>query len=151
MGVSKFFAGSRAGKNLQIKGFARASFVMDILPSTFWEGVVAVLVLVVAVASLKIVFSFQFNLNRWMDARRKGLKEKIKNTCPHTKLSVGEGGIYVESLFYKPPFSLVYRCSQCGLQTCDPNVIQATVEQYGHNPQLYPLQLKKLRRLKKKL
>ena len=124
---------------------------MNIIPSTFWEAVVTVLVLVTAVVSLKFAFSFRFDVNRWMDSKRKRLKEKIQTTCPHTKLSVRKGGICVESLFYKPPFTWVYQCSRCGIQTCDPNAIQAIAEQYGRNPRRYLSQLKELERLINKL
>ena len=122
---------------------------MEILLDILWEVVVAVLVLMAGSVGTKI--GFTFNINQWMESRRKRSKEKLRRVCPHA-LPIKEGDQRgFESTFSTPYGTEQWVCWRCGLVTHDIRGSEHMIERYASNPRLYFKQEEAFDRIAKKV
>ena len=124
-------------------------FIMDFLPDTFWEWVLAVFVVMVAAVVVK--FGFTFDVNQWGESKRKRLKEKLRAKCPHADLVEAGGRWRFESSFLSPFGTSAYECQRCGLVTQDVRAAARMLERYTNNPKLHVKQVKVFHKVHKKL
>lgn len=100
---------------------------------SFWQWLGAALVLVVTIIGIKIAVNF--DINRYLEGRKKAQERKLTALCPHTELRVLESGeIIVESRFHSPMGTTSYICGQCGLVVHDQNEALRVSQIWGGNP-----------------
>ncbi len=104
-------AGKR-GVSMEIK-------IFDMLADSFGP-VIAIFAVFVFSIIAAIRFAFRFDLNSYLDSRKKRHLGIARLECPHMTLCKTENGIAVQSLFVSPPGALSYQCRQCGLITNRP-------------------------------
>ena len=76
---------------------------------SFWHWLAATVVAVFSIIAVKIAVTF--DLNRHLEGRREREKERLKDLCPHTELTLLESDeISVESRFHKPAMTLNCVC-----------------------------------------
>lgn len=80
----------------------------------FWQLIVGILTFVFGFVAIKI--SLTFDLNKYLEDRRKSYIPKLQNACPHVNLtSIGDGQIEVTSHFISPPGTMQWQCQRCKL------------------------------------
>jgi len=76
-----------------------------------------ILILIIA-GAIAIRFSLRFDLNRFLEHRRKIRLDQLKNICPHCKIELvdkeGKTKIKCTPYFHKPSGTFNYICSRCG-------------------------------------
>lgn len=94
---------------------------------------IALLIIIGAVA---IRISFKFDLNKYLENRRKIKIDQLKNICPHCKIEfVGNKQIKVESYFYTDYGNPNYVCSRCGRVVPFEEDVNRICENYAQDPQ----------------
>ncbi|MCY4673292.1 MAG: hypothetical protein OXD43_05925 [Bacteroidetes bacterium] len=121
----------------------------DLLPDTFWELVVAALVLMAGAVVVEI--GFTFDINRWQESKRKWEEKKLRTKCPHATF-IKEGDQYG----FESTFSIIFgtewwRCGKCGLETHDIRGSKRMIERFASNRELYRKQENEFIRAHKKL
>ena len=73
-----------------------------------------ILILIIA-GAVAIRFTFKFDLNKYLESRRKIKLDQLKNICPHGRITniTDKGVITFESFFVSPFGTMDYICSQC--------------------------------------
>ena len=73
---------------------------------------------VIAVTSILVIrIGLRFDINKWMEERRKIQKVKLKNICPHVNCYKHNDKWRLESLFISPSGTHNWICQQCGTVT----------------------------------
>lgn len=71
------------------------------------------IILLMVISAIAIRISFKFDLNKYLENRRKIKIDQLKNICPHGRIiKVGEKFGF-ESFFVSPVGTMDYICSQC--------------------------------------
>ena len=105
---------------------------MDWSDWSFWQWLGTALTLVVTAIGIK--FAVTFDLNRYLEWRKKAQKRKLTALCPHTELRLLESGeILVESRFHRPMGTTAYICGQCGLVVHDQNTALRISQNWASN------------------
>ena len=119
---------------------------------TFWNVIGIIIAIAICAIAVKVVFSFSFDLNKWIDRRDNKLKSRLRSTCPHVVIEEMEDGrLVLQSLFLTVPNTYNFRCSKCGLTTVDKRIAEASIKYYTGRPKEYGSALKKFDRLYKRL
>ena len=116
----------------------------------FTEIIILIIVVVLSVIAIRI--SFKFDLNKYLENRRKIKIDQLKNICPHGRITniTDKGIITFESFFVSPIGTMDYACSQCNAIAGEEHVNRIN-EQYKHNPSLVFEKQKKFIKKAKKL
>ena len=116
----------------------------------FSEIIILIIVLVISVIAIRI--SFKFDLNRYLENRRKIKIDQLKNICPHGRIiDITGNQIKFESLFSSPAGTLKWICSQCGCIVDHEDDVNRINEKYNKNPSLVLEKQKKFFKKAKKL
>src|SRR5258708_6083264 len=80
----------------------------------FWQLIVAIVVVVFSIVAIKI--SLNFDLNKYLESRRKSYTQKLKSACTHVELSPGDDGKMIQArhLYISPPGTIQWHCQRCG-------------------------------------
>lgn len=91
----------------------------------------------IIIGAIAIRISFKFDLNRYLENRRKIKIAQLKNICPHGKIIdvSDKGRIAFESFFVSPVGTMDYICSQCNAVVGEEQVNRIN-ETYKKNPEL---------------
>lgn len=103
------------------------------------------------IGAIAIRFTFKFNLNRYLENRRKIKIDQLKNICPHGRIAniTNDGKVAFESFFVSPVGTMDYICSQCNVKVGEEQVNRLN-ERYRNNLDLiYKKQEEFARRVKK--
>ena len=75
-----------------------------------------ILILIIA-GAIVIRFTFKFDLNKYLENRRKIKIDQLKNICPHGRIAsiTDDGKVTFESFFVSPVGTMDYVCSQCNV------------------------------------
>lgn len=96
------------------------------------------ILIVIIVSALAIRFSFKFDLNRFLENRRKIKLDQLKNICPHMRISHHKDNEFaMQSYFSKPRGTFNWICSQCGCVVDSQEEVDRLMEPYKKNPNLY--------------
>ncbi len=72
------------------------------------------ILILIIVGAVAIKISFKFDLNRYLDDRRKIKIGQLQNICPHCKIEVlDKNNIKVESYFHTPSGNPNWICRRC--------------------------------------
>ena len=109
-------------------------------------------ILIIIVSAIAIRVSFKFDLNKYLESRRKIKIDQLKNICPHARvIDVKGNAISIESLFSSPVGTLKWICSQCGCVVDAEEEVNRINERYKENPSLILEKQKKFIEHAKKL
>lgn len=95
------------------------------------------LIIVLVLSAIAIRISFKFDLNKYLENRRKIKLDQLKNICPHGRITniTDDGLITFESFFVSPAGTMDYICSQCNAVVGEEHVNRLN-ERYKENPNL---------------
>lgn len=117
---------------------------------TFLE--ILVLIIVIALSIIVVRISFKFDINRFLENRRKIKIDQLKNICPHMKISSDNGNNFSMQSFFSSPFgTLMWACSQCGLIVGSEEDVNRLMEPYKNNLKSYLKRQKEFIKKAKKL
>lgn len=106
------------------------------------------ILILIIIGAVAIRISFKFDLNRYLESRRKIKIDQLKNICPHGRIIDVKGNrISFESLFASPVGTRQWGCSQCGCVVDHEDDVNRINERYKDNPSII---LKKQERFIKK-
>jgi hypothetical protein len=98
---------------------------------------IIILILVIALSIIAIRISFKFDLNKYLENRRKIKLDQLKNICPHGRIiDINGNQIKFESLFSSPMGTPKWICSQCGCVVDHEEDVNRINEKYGKNPSM---------------
>lgn len=95
------------------------------------------ILILIIVGAFAIRFSFKFDLNKFLENRRKIKLDQLKNICPHGRvIDVNGNQIRFESLFSSPVGTVKWICSQCGCIVDHEDDVNRINERYSKNPSM---------------
>lgn len=116
----------------------------------FIEILILIFMIVLSIVVIRI--SFKFDLNRYLEDRRKIKLNRLKNICPHIIISRHEGNAFlIESTFSSPMGTPKWICSRCGCVVESQEDVNRLIEPYKKNMNLYLERQKKFIKEAKKL
>ena len=77
----------------------------------FYQIIILIIVGVVSIIAVRI--SFKFDLNKYLENRRKIKIEQLKNICPHGRIIKINNKFAFESFFVSPMGTMNYVCPRC--------------------------------------
>ena len=96
---------------------------------------IALIFLVVVISLVAVKIGISFDVNIFLEHRRKRQKERLKVLCPHVLISpVGEN--YKITPLMKPISKGMWSCSRCNLITDSEIWIDEQLNQFRANPSL---------------
>lgn len=109
-------------------------------------------IIIVISSAIAIRISFKFDLNKYLENRRKIKIDQLKNICPHGRIKniTDKGIITFESFFVSPVGTMDYICSQCNAVVGEEHLNRIN-ERYKQNPSLILEKQKKFIKKAKKL
>ena len=116
----------------------------------FSESIILIIVIVLSIIAIRI--SFKFDLNKYLENRRKIKIDQLKNICPHGRITniTDKGVITFESFFVSPVGTMDYICSQCNAVVGKEHVNRIN-DRYIKNPNLVFKKQKEFTKKAKKL
>ncbi len=94
------------------------------------------ILILIIVGAFAIRFSFKFDLNKFLENRRKVKLGQLKGLCPHTTANVNGEQIIIESLLSSPRGTRQWYCQQCGLDLNSEQQVRNIMELYEKDPTL---------------
>lgn len=102
---------------------------------TFLE--ILILIFAIALSIIAIRISLKFDINKFLENRRKIKLAQLKNICPHGGIiDIMENQVKFESYFSSPVGTLNWVCSQCGCIVDHEDDVNRINERYKKNPHL---------------
>ena len=115
-----------------------------------YEIILLILVIVVSIVAIRI--SFKFDINKYLEHRRKIKLDQLKNICPHMRISLNKDNSFLfESYFASPIGTTKYICTQCGCVVESEEEVNRLMEPYKKQPNLYLEKQKEFIKKAKKL
>ncbi len=110
------------------------------------------IIITIAILIVAIKITFTFDINKYLESRKKDLENKIKNYCPHAYVISVEGGVKVQSAFISPSGTTNYICERCQLVTyhIDEMTERQRVQSFAKDLKEYNKQEKKFQKLLRK-
>jgi hypothetical protein len=116
---------------------------------TFLE--ILALLIVAILGAIAIRISFTFDINKFLESRRKIKVEQLKNICPHGMMNLENKNLIFESFFASPIGTTKYFCRQCGLIVASEEDANRITEQFLKNPDHFIKRHRKFNKTAKKL
>lgn len=117
-------------------------------------GPIITLIIVVAFSITAILrFGVQFDLNKYLESRKKKHEALAQVECPHLRFESTDEGVVAESLFYTPFGTTNWICRQCGIVipiSPDEANLKKTAEYYLQHQNEYNQKIKRFERHAKK-
>lgn len=115
----------------------------------FYQLLLLIILAILGTIAIRITFSF--DLNRYMEDKRKRNLSKLKNACTHHQIIQGKDQYAVQPLFISPPGTLQWQCQRCGaIKYFADGELERMSEYYANNPEEYIKQEKRFKKLVKK-
>jgi len=112
---------------------------------------ILILIFAIALSIIAIRISFKFDINKFLENRRKIKLNQLKNICPHGTMKLEGDKLIFTSFFQSPVGTLSYICDQCGLIVASQTEANRITKQFLHNPDLFIKRQKKFVKKAKKL
>lgn len=110
------------------------------------------IVILVIIAAVAVRISFKFDLNRYLENRRKIKMDKLSNICPHCNMELLDNNqIKVQSYFSSPIGTSKWICSRCHLVVESEDDVKRLMAHFTKNPELWIKEEKKFVKQMKKL
>ena len=116
----------------------------------WWQ--ILLIILLIVFGAIVIRLSFNFDINRCLESRRKIKIEQLKNICPHCNIAyVGGNNFSYESFFSSRPGTINWRCSQCDLIVGSKEDVDSLMEPLQKDPTLFLERKKRFVKMARKL
>lgn len=131
--------------------------VLDFISSNF--GNFALLVIVIALSIVAVRIGIAFDINRYLEQRKKTHLAKARNLCSHLEFDIlnkddssRQINVQYRSLFESPSGTIMWVCSRCGSvqNNVDENQIAHQAQYYLSNTDLYQKTMKRYSKHMKK-
>lgn len=110
----------------------------------WWQG----LILIIA-SAVAFRFAIRFDLNRYLENRRRIKLDQLKNICPHCKIEIlDKNQVKVESYFSSPIGTSNWICSRCHQVVESEDKVNKISEYHAKHPDVF---LEKENRFQKKV
>lgn len=109
------------------------------------------ILIIIIISAIAIRISFKFDLNKYLENRRKIKLDQLKNICPHGRFIQKNEKIGFESFFSSPRGTMKWICSQCGCIVESEEDINRINKRYLKNPDLVFKKQKRFIKKAKKL
>ncbi len=96
---------------------------------------IIILIIIIVISIIAIRISFKFDLNKYLENRRKIKIDQLKNICPHGRITKVNDNFAFESFFVSPAGTMDYICSQCNAVAGKEHVNRIN-ERYKENPSI---------------
>ena len=93
------------------------------------------IIILIVISAIAIRISFKFDLNKYLEKRRKINLDQLKNICPHGRITKINDKFAFESFFVSPVGMMDYICSQCNAVVGEEHLDRIN-ERYLKNPNL---------------
>ena len=108
--------------------------------------------ILIILGAFAIRFSVKFDLNKYLENRRKIKIDQLKNICPHCRIEfVDKNHIKVESYFSSPIGTTDYICSRCHRVVESQEDVNRINENYAKDPDRFLKNEKRFIKQMKKL
>lgn len=130
---------------------------LDFISSNF--GNFALLIIVIAVSIVAVKIGITFDINKYLEQRKKTHLSKAQNLCPHLEFDILDQdnnnrqiNVQYRSLFESPSGTTKWICSRCGSvrNNVDENQIAQQAQHYLSNTDLYQKTMKRYNKHMKK-
>lgn len=92
------------------------------------------ILILIIIGAIAIRISFKFDLNRYLENRRKIRIDQLKNICPHGRIiDITGNQVKFESLFSSPIGTPKWICSQCNCVVDSEEDVDRINEKYKEN------------------
>lgn len=122
---------------------------MDAFTSWLSENGLAIIGMLIAAVAVRGIV--KFDVNQWLNDRRKRLEDNLRMLCPHVRTFVSGNTVEVHSTFISPPGTVAWQCQICGKTNYDGSAIGAQVQYWCANPNALSERNKEMEKLAKKL
>ena len=92
---------------------------------------------IIVISAIAIRISFKFDLNRFLENRRKIKIDQLKNICPHCKIEVKDKKLFIQPYFSSPIGTTKHICSRCGCVVESEEDIKRICENYAKNTERF--------------
>lgn len=123
--------------------------ILSAIGLEFNQLIVLIVVIVFSVIAIKLTITF--DLNRYLEDRKKMNMNRLRNACTHHQVvSLGEQHS-LQSLFISPPGTVQWQCQQCGAaKYFSDGELERMTQYYLDNFEEFVKQQKKFQKLMKK-
>jgi hypothetical protein len=116
---------------------------------SFWQFVGVIATFVATFIAIKV--SLSFDVNKYLDSRKKAYMVKLRNACTHVDFVKAHGNIVVRTLFVSPPGTVQWQCQRCGVaKFMQDGELESYRDYYVENPDEYRKREKRFLKLAKK-
>lgn len=131
--------------------------ILDFISANFGNFVLLIIVLAVSIIAVKI--GITFDINKFLEQRKKTHLAKAQNLCPHMEFDILNAddssrqiNVQYRSLFESPPGTTRWICSRCGFvqNNVDESLIAQQAQRYLSNTDLYEKTMKQYNKYMKK-
>jgi hypothetical protein len=110
------------------------------------------IIILLVLSAIAIRFTFKFDLNKFLESRRKIKLEQLKNICSHCKIEfVDKGKVKITPYFVSLFGSFQWKCSRCGCIVECIEDVDRICGNYGKNPKKFLKNEKRFFKQMKKL
>lgn len=98
------------------------------------------IIAIIIISAIAIRVSFKFDLNRFLENRRKIKIDQLKNICPHCKIEISgkdKKQIKCTPYFSSPMGTPKWICSRCGCVVESEEDVNRICENYAKNPERF--------------
>ena len=107
------------------------------------------ILILIALGVIAIRISFKFDLNKYLENRRKIKIDQLKNICPHCKIEfVDNKQVKVTSYFHSPFGTMSWTCRRCNCVVPSEEDAERISKNYAKNSKMW---LKNEKRFIKKM
>ena len=96
---------------------------------------IIILIIVIALSIIAIRISLKFDLNKYLENRRRIKLDQLKNICPHVRIvDLKDSKVFIESLFSSPFGTTNWICFKCGFIVDSEEDVNRISGRYGKKP-----------------
>ena len=122
---------------------------MDAFVSWLSENGLAIIGMLIAAVAVRGVI--KFDVNQWLNDRRKRLEDDLRMLCPHHYFIKEDGKLIIASEFVSPPGTLAWQCQRCDHISHDKRKMDQDSKYWGKNPNALMERQKEMEKIAKKL
>ena len=123
--------------------------IMDAFASWLSENGLAIIGMLIAAVAVRGVI--KFDVNQWLNDRRKRLEKNLRMLCPHHYI-INEGDeVIIATEFVSPPGTLAWQCQRCGRISYDEHKINQESKYWAESPNALMERKKQMEKVVKKL
>ncbi len=127
-----------------------ANEIFEVIANNF--GIICAIIIVIICSILAFKFAITFDINKYLESRKKRHLSIARNLCLHMEIYVKDEKICYKPFLISPPGTTTYYCQRCGSQFMyiDEDKLEQQAIYYIKNSKEYNKRLKQYNRHMKK-